>query len=152
MNRKGGITGYHQGRVRTTNGSFHVGRLPVTWKGPERSLNHLLYKNPSLEATLVVDALCGRKFDDAPLPILARNLFRGLDHAEHGKAKHFLLDGRAALQLDGRGSIDGVPLRMRVVVMKKDFCLYDLMYLAPPRYFDAGLADFMRYVYDLRVP
>jgi len=144
--------GYDQGRVTTGTGHFEVGFLPAPWEGPARQLNHLVYKNDVLAATIVTDALCGRKFDDAPLPILARNLFISLDDAHPDRSETFPLRGREALRMDGEGSLDGVPLRMRVVVMKKDFCLYDFMYLAPPAHFETGLPDFMRYVYELQVP
>lgn len=152
VSRRGGVTGYHHGEVRTGHGTFDVGSLPEPWTGPRRELNQLVYSNNALGATVVVDALCGRKFDDAPLRILARNLFTSLDDPQPGPSESFELQDREALQMDGQGSMDGVPIAMRVIVLKKDFCLYDFIYFATPQTFAAGLPDFMRYVDELRIP
>ena len=48
--------------------------------------------------------------------------------------------------LAGGGAVDGVPLKMAVVVMKKDFCLYDFSYFAPPGGFSRGISDFEGYL------
>ena len=101
VSRRGGITGYHHGQVRTGHGTFEVGSLPDPWKGPRRELNQLVYSNDALGATVVVDALCGRKFDDAPLPILARNLFTSLDDPQPGPSESLQLQSREALQMEG---------------------------------------------------
>jgi hypothetical protein len=38
--------------------------------------------------------------------------------------------------------LDGVPMRYDVWVLKKDGCVYDLLYFAPPATFERGLAAF----------
>jgi hypothetical protein len=42
--------------------------------------------------------------------------------------------------------LDGVPLALDLYVLKKDECLYDLVYLAPPDSAARGAADFARVV------
>lgn len=142
LDRRGGITNYKNGVAFTGAGRFRVPPLSPPWESPRRLLKQLVYDNDLLEATIVVDALCGPKFDDAPLPRLAQELFQRLQDRRISSQKNFTLDGRAALRMDGTGTIDGVPLRMAVVVMKKDFCLYDFVYFAPPRTFVRGEGDF----------
>jgi hypothetical protein len=39
-----------------------------------------------------------------------------------------------------------VPLRYDAWVLKKDDCIYDLLYFNDPQRFDAGLSDFRRIV------
>jgi len=146
IDRRGGITQYKNGHAETGQGRFDVPRLPAPWKSPKRVLKQLVYENDPLEATIVVDALCGPKYDDAPLNRLARELFQRLQKPKIASEKSFTLDGRSALRVDGQGDVDGVPLKMSVAVMKKDFCLYDFSYFAPPETFGRGVKDFEDYL------
>jgi hypothetical protein len=146
LDRRGGITQYKNGTAYAGAGSFHVPRLPSPWKSPKRLLKQLVYENDPLKATIVVDALCGPKYDDAPLNRLAIELFQRMQRPKIDSERTISLDGRSALRVDGRGDVDGVPLRMAVVVMKKDFCLYDFSYFAPPETFASGVRDFEGYL------
>ncbi len=146
LDRRGGITKYKNGTAYTGGGSFHAPRLPAPWSQPRRLLKQLVYENDPLKATIVVDALCGPKYDDAPLNRLARELFQRLQHPKITSEKAMTLDGRSALRVDGSGDVDGVFLQMAVAVMKKDFCLYDFSYFAPPETFASGVRDFEVYL------
>jgi hypothetical protein len=59
------------------------------------------------------------------------------------------LDGREALRTQLAARLDGVPVELVLVVMKKDGCVYDFTYLSPVgrlaervAAFDRLLADF----------
>ena len=58
-------------------------------------------------------------------------------------------DGREALHTVLRAKLDGVPMHYDVFVMKKDGCVYDLVYVAPPCQFAAGARDFERFALNL---
>jgi len=44
-----------------------------------------------------------------------------------------------------RAKLDGVPMQYDIYVMKKDLCVFDLVYVAPPAQFTVGAADFERF-------
>jgi hypothetical protein len=54
--------------------------------------------------------------------------------------------GREALHRRVRAKLDGALLVLDLYVLKKDDCLYDLVYLAPPATALRGAADFARLV------
>ncbi len=141
---------YQEGKVYSGFGRFTVGKLPASWSGPKIRLKQLVFENDSLAATIVTDALCGPKFDDAPLSRLARDLFSHFENRKLGEERSILLDGRSALRLQGNGTLDGVALQMDVVVVKKDFCLYDFVYFSPPASFSRGVRDFEIYFYGFK--
>ena len=141
---------YRAGTVTTGIGSFTVPRLPHPWKSPKIRLKQLVHENDAIQATIVTDALCGPKFDDAPLPRLAKEFFQRLQERRITSEKGLTLDGRAAFRMQGSGRIDGVPVAMDVVVMKKDFCLYDFVYFAPPETYREGIRDFEGYLHGFR--
>ena len=151
IDRRGGIVHYAGGEATTGEGRFRTGPLPPSWKGPSLRLKQLVFEDNGIGATIVTDALCGPKFNDAPLPRLARDLFERLDQKKLGAEKWLTLDGRQAVRLEGEGSLDGVPIRMEVVVSKKNFCLYDFVYFAPPDTFQKGWQDFEGYLNGFRV-
>lgn len=150
LDRSGGIMKYRAGTVKTGTGRFTVPSLPPPWKPPKIRLKQLVHENDSIDGTIVTDALCGPKFDDAPLPRLAKELFQRLQERKITSEKNLTLDGRAALRMQGGGRMDGVPIRMDVVVMKKDFCLYDFVYFAPPATYAQGVGDFEEYLHGFR--
>lgn len=150
IDQRGGIVKYSGEEVYTGRGRFTVGRLPPSWGRPKLRLKQLVYENNAVGATIVTDALCGPKFQDAPLSRLARDLFYRLKDKRMGDERPLTLDGRSALRLQGSGALDGVPIKMDVVVMKKDFCLYDFVYFAPPETFSKGIGDFEGYFHGLK--
>lgn len=61
-------------------------------------------------------------------------------------------NGRAARSALVEGKMDGVPVRLKLLVLKKNDCNYTLSYTAKPSTFDAEVAAFDRFVADFRAP
>ncbi len=150
IGRNGGIMGYHGGTVLTGTRKFSVSPLPSPWKSPKVRSKQLVHQNDEIGATIVTDVLCGAKFDDAPLPRLGREMFQGLKEVTILREKEFTLEGSDAFRVTGKGTSQGVSIQMDVVVMKKDFCLYDFAYFAPSSTFSKGVNDFEGYFNGFR--
>ncbi|HEX8953495.1 MAG TPA: hypothetical protein VF945_16680, partial [Polyangia bacterium] len=56
------------------------------------------------------------------------------------------LDRREALRTRVTAKLDGVPMTLELYVVKRDGCIFDLSYAAPPDAFERGAADFRRFV------
>lgn len=56
-----------------------------------------------------------------------------------------------ALETTITGKLRGQPMSLRAVVIRKDECLYDLMYVARPAHFSEQESDFSRFVESLRL-
>lgn len=65
---------------------------------------------------------------------------------------HFRLAGRRALRSTIDAELDGVPITLEVVVVKKNGCLFDLTYISPPSSYEEGLGDFDKVVEGFRFP
>jgi len=150
IDRSGGIMKYRAGTALTGTGSFHVSRLPPPWKGPKIRLKQLIHENDPLQATIVTDALCGPKYDDGPLPKLAAEMFQKMTDRKIASQITLTIDGRSAYRMRGQGRMDGVLLEMDVVVLKKNLCLYDMVYVAPPAAFSRGEKDFEDYIHGFQ--
>jgi hypothetical protein len=62
------------------------------------------------------------------------------------------LIGRAALRTLVDAELDGIARRNEVWVVKKNGCIFDLIYSAPPADFAAGRGDFQRVVQGFQFP
>jgi hypothetical protein len=62
------------------------------------------------------------------------------------------LIGREALRTLVEAELDGMPRRNEIWVVKKNGCIFDLIYSAPPADFNAGRADFQRVVEGFQFP
>lgn len=119
------------GRTYSANDvSFRVGPLPATWQKIEVEGARLAYRDPQSDTIISIGARCGRDADDVPLEALTKHLFIQFTERQIAEQKRFELDGREALATTLRAKLDGVPRRFRVVVLKKDGCVYDLSEIA----------------------
>lgn len=62
------------------------------------------------------------------------------------------LIGREALRTRVQAELDGVPVSLELVVVKKNGCLFDLSYVSPPRAFEAGIPAFDQVVAGFEFP
>jgi hypothetical protein len=81
--------------------------------------------------------------------VLTNNLVRGIGNRELVKRSEIRLAGAPALDTLFRGLVDNVHLNIRTVVMVKDACSYDFIYVTVPERdarnggaFDKFLASF----------
>lgn len=122
--------------------AFRVPERPPEWQGVSVSHAALAYEDGASGGTVLVNARCDRDGEDVPLASLTQHLFiRFTDRSIH-EQKVEPFDGREAMRTDVTAKLDGVPRRFLVYVLKKDRCVYDLLYLAPPEDFQAGAARF----------
>jgi hypothetical protein len=123
--------------------SFHVGEAPASWQRSTRVEGPLVaYEDPAHHGVVSVYARCGRDGDDVPLTALTQHLLIGFTEREIAKQEVEPFDGREALHTVASGKLDGVAVGLDMFVLKKDGCVYDLVYAAPPASIDGGMAGF----------
>lgn len=100
----------------------------------------LAYENPSTGAIISINSLC-RKYNHSTLEALTQNLVRGIDNRKILQMRERTLDKVTALDSLFEGVVDKVPLHIRTVVLIKNSCTYDFIYVViPSRERDSGLA------------
>ena len=131
--------------VRGTTGvAYRIGDVPPGWRRIEIPSADLAFRDDAHEASILVNGRCSGRDIDAPLPVLVRHLMMGTTEEKplDDDPKPIPLDGREALQRLLEAKLDGVVMHYDVFVLKKDACVYDLVYVAPPSHFDGGRAEF----------
>jgi hypothetical protein len=129
--------------------SVQLGPVPGGWQPLRVEGADVAYRDPAREGSALFDVRCGRRDDDAPLSVLTEHLIMGTTDRELVGEETVPLDGREALHTLMRAKLDGVPMNYDIYVMKKDGCVYDLVYVAPPDRFAEGQSDFERFAHGL---
>jgi len=109
--------------------TFRVGELPSSWRRVKNGAA-VQFFHPQTGAVILADDDC-RKSADAPLPVLTNTLLIGFTEREIVSQEQTSLAGREALRSSVRARLDGVPVAIDAVAVKKDGCSYDLVYIAP---------------------
>jgi hypothetical protein len=124
------------------------------------------FQSPKTAAVISINSSChliGRG-DDAPEPkaapaegadgelrTLAKQLTFGISNVTHRTEKTLTIQGSPALQTTLQGRINHNDIALRTVVLRKNGCVYDLLYMAPPAHFAENEADFDHFVASLRL-
>jgi hypothetical protein len=137
-------TSFREGVYHASNTSYRLGALASPWERHESEADVAFYHR-ELDAIIMVASECPMEHD-APLSVAANTLLLGFTDRETLAEEKVPLAGREALHRRLRAKLDGAPLALDLYVLKKDGCLYDLVYLAPPENAARGEADFRRLV------
>jgi hypothetical protein len=126
--------------------AFRFGQMPPAWKRLDVSHALLAFRDESAEATVLVNARCGKDAEDVPLMALTQHLFMTFTEKEFLDQKVIPMDGREAMHSILRAKLDGVPKMFDAYVLKKDGCVYDFVAISRPDTFDANRQTFESFV------
>ncbi len=104
----------------------------------------LAFEAPKSRAAIMINARCGLDGDDIPLQALTQHLFLEFTEREIAVQEVVPFDGREAMHTVLSAKLDGVAMRYDVWVLKKDGCVYDMLFVAPEGAFEAEHPAFAR--------
>lgn len=110
----------------------------------------LAYENPESGAIISLNSIC-RKYSPASLEVLTDNLVRGISERKVEDQKQRMIAGADALDTTFGGVVDNVRVRIRTVVMIKDSCTYDFIYVLAPQHEAKNGAAFDEFLASFRV-
>ncbi|NUQ79515.1 MAG: hypothetical protein HUU21_38895 [Polyangiaceae bacterium] len=125
--------------------AFKVSPPPPTWQRIEVTSTALAFRDEKNDATIAVNGRCGKDSDDVPLRSLTQHLFFQFTERVVEREEVVPFDEREALHTVLLAKLDGVPKKFDIWVMKKDGCVYDLLFIARPSSFDEGVASFREF-------
>ncbi len=142
---------FDEGVLHKGDLAVRVGPLPAGWRRIDVEGADLAFRDDAREGSAMFNVRCGRRDDDdAPLSVLSDHLVMGTTAREVDSEETIPFDGREARRTVVRAKLDGVPMKYEIYVMKKDGCVYDIVYVAPPARFAEGIPDFERFTQGVR--
>jgi hypothetical protein len=127
---------------RARDVAFAIPKVATEWQRLEHRQAALAFRDPEAQATILVNGRCGLGSDDVPLAALTQHLFLDFTRRTVESQETVPFDGREAMHTSLSAELDGVPMRYDAWVMKKDGCVYDLLFFASPDSFDRGYPRF----------
>jgi len=128
---------------------YAFGPVPSSWQPVRVESNDVAWFDPATSGLVHVDHTCDRSMD-TPLPSLVQHLLIGFTQRETVLEETIPFDRREARHVVVNARLDGVPRSLELYVMKKDGCVYDLGFVAPPEHFAAGRPAFDAFVRGFR--
>ena len=116
--------------------SFH-------WQPIPQNAADYAWRNPKQYATIYVKANCGSYFEDRSLEDSILSLTRGLYVSEPITQESIRISNRKGVFQVMDSELDGIPLRLGMLVVSKNNCLYDFLLIAPKKFFADSIADFL---------
>lgn len=110
---------------------YRMGELAASWRPVTVEENDVAYVSKDSPHSLAVNSTC-QSHGDPSLEVLTDHLMMGFTDKERVHQERRMLDGRESLRSRYKARLDGVPVEMELVVLKKDSCVYDFTYLSPP--------------------
>jgi hypothetical protein len=109
---------------------YRVGEVSPAWARVKLSSNDLAWVAQDSGHALSVNATC-KGHGDVPLDVLTRHLLAGFTERQEVSQEKVVVDEREALRSHFQAKLDGVPVELLLLVLKKDNCVYDFNYIAP---------------------
>jgi hypothetical protein len=145
----GHTSGLEDGVLRKGDVSVRFGPVPAGWTRIGVQGADLSYRDDANEGSVLFDVRCHERDSDAPLGSLTAHLIMGTTAREVQREETIPFDGREAQHTLMTAKLDGVAMQYDLYVMKKDGCVYDMVYVAPPDRFAAATVLFERFATGL---
>lgn len=143
---------YYKGRKSRHEATYRFGLPGPGWQPLSQKGAQVAWYHEGFGAAIVLDSQCDMH-GDSSLEQFTDHLRIDFREWEVQSQEHVTLVQRDAVHTVVLASIDGViKTQMEIYVVKKNGCLFDLEYIAPPRNFEAGRADFARVVGGFTYP
>ncbi len=117
--------------VKTTDTSvakryttYGIAKLPDTWKKEPFRGADLFFQNINSDAAIYVHAQC-EKFSDSPLEALTAQLLVDMGKYHIISQRRVPLRDREGLVSEVNVDLDGVSRYLKIMVMRKNRCVYD---------------------------
>ncbi len=125
--------------------SFRLSPVPSTWRRVSLPSADLAFRDEPHDASVLVNSRCSSSDRDAPLVSLTEHLIIGTTDRHVSREETIPFDAREARHTVLTARLDGVPMKYDIFVLKKDGCVFDLVYVAAPEA-SAGVDEFDRFV------
>lgn len=142
---------YERGPIKHT-ATYRFGMPGDGWSPLDQKGTQVAWWNRELDAVIMLDSQC-ESHGDSALEQFADHLRIDFRDWEVKSQEHVSMVGRDGLHTIVLASIDGgAQTQLELYLTKKNGCLFDLEYIAPPASFERGRAAFARVVAGFEFP
>lgn len=131
--------------------TYRVGDPGADWRPHAEKGAQVAWRNRRAPGVIQVRSQC-QEHGDSSLEQFTDHLRIDFDAWSVVEQRFVTLVDREAVRTTVDARLDGVPVKLELVVLKKNGCLFDLSYVAVPSSFAPGLPAFERVVQGFSFP
>lgn len=135
----------------TKNTAIHYEHPGQPYERISVSSADLVWQSKKTGNTIAVNSLC-QKYQDVSLKALGENILEGIDNLKIENSQTLTFDGREAERISAQGTTDGIPIAIRLLILKKNGCTYDLAYIARKTSFGSEEEIFEQFLKRFHAP
>ena len=125
---------------------------PKGWKKTAKANADYAFTNPQSAAIIFTNSICD-KYAQARLTDLGKNILRSVDKFSAPTPHKMELAKRMAYRWTGQGFLDGVPVNLDYVIVRKNNCVFDLVLIATElELWPQDQATFNQFLTSLKIP
>lgn len=119
----------------------------------QTEVSDVAFQSKSTASIISLDSACrhSNESSERDLKTLSNLLFLGITDVTLREEKGIEVQKTPALETTLRGKLNSEPMSFKTVVLRRQSCVYDLVYMARPRFFDSQVDDFSHFVASLRL-
>ena len=121
--------GLHNGVFTKETTSYRVDAPGDGWNQVNFNDNDLAWASVSSGDLLAMNATCDGH-GDPPLEVLTTHLLFGFSDRKNLSSEKQMIDGREALRSRVEAVLDGVPVDLELVVLKRNGCVHDFTHVS----------------------
>lgn len=118
-------------------------------------VSDVAYQSASTASIISLDSACRLSAESLnpgqDLRSITDLLLLGITDVTYRAERGMEVQKTPALETTITGSLNGEVMQLRTVVLKRQNCVYDLVYMARPTHFESQLADFSHFVASLKL-
>lgn len=119
----------------------------------ETEISDVAYQSTRTGSVISLNSGCRPTVQTSQLTLeeFTQQLLLGITQTDSRVQREIRIEGAPALQTTLTGRMGDEPVTLRTIVLRKDECVYDLMYVARPDSFPTDEALFSKFVQSLRL-
>lgn len=100
------------------------------WVFKKDNRSDYVWENQKDGRILLSNSFCD-EFQEQPLERLAEKTFRTIDNFKSSVSKYTTFQDREAYQIEGKGTVDGVKVSLRLLNTRRNNCYFDFLAISP---------------------
>lgn len=125
--------------------TYTVSRLNENWEPMENTKSDLSLWSKKTGTIISINSICDR-YAEVPISHLKGTYIASLQNPKILEERTQQFDGRKAFVTVVQGTLDGVPMKVRHIVLNKNFCTYDFVMAASPHSYGTDLLLFNEFM------
>ena len=131
----------HNRNFKKIDTQYSIGEPGNNWRRLYLKGADLAWINQRGDSIVLVNSQC-KEAKDIPLVALTSQLLIGMTEQSIESQTALPWSEREALETVVTAKIDGVPRKLSIFVLKKNSCVYDIVFAAPPQFFDTEIVAY----------